>query len=131
MQLNELKEQYREQLEYGNCQYGVEDMENFGDIIINSDSYIMEDFDYLDEVAGKNVVTDNNEIMDYIAEENVEEYKEEDAHDDIVEKFAEYENANNCDEGSSNEKEKRSNESPGFFGIVRKFFQPLFAPFVP
>ena len=58
MQLNELKEQYRDQLQDGSCQYEMEDME---DMILDS-----EDFDYLDESDGENIVTESEEKLDYV-----------------------------------------------------------------
>ena len=129
MQLNELKEQYRELLQDGSCQYEMEDMEKMEDMIFNSDNYSQEDFDYLDEFDGENIVTDSEEKLDYVTEENIVEYTDDNAHDDveIVENFVKYETKNICDDGSCNERGERTDERPGFFRLVSRFFQTLFA----
>ena len=45
MHLNELKEQYREQLQDGSCQYEIEDMENMEDTVLDSDTFSQDKFD--------------------------------------------------------------------------------------
>ena len=129
MQWNELKEQYREQLQDRSCQYELEDMENMEDMILDSDNYSQEDFDYLEEFDGKNNITVSEEHLDYVTEETVVEYTADNAHDDveIVENFVKYETKNICDDGSFNERGERTDERPGFFRLVNRFFQPLFA----
>ena len=120
MQLNELKEQYREQLQDRSCQYELEDMENREDMILDSENYSQEDFDYLEEFDGKNNITVSEEHLDYVTEETVVEYTADNAHDDveIVENFVKYESKNICDDGSCNVREKRPDDRPGFFGLL-------------
>ena len=129
MHLNELKEQYREQLQDGSCQYEIEDMENMEDTVLDSDTFSQDNFDNLEEFDGKNIVTESEEKLDYITEETVGEYTDDNIHDDaeIVENVVKYETKNICDDGSCNEKEERPDERPGFFGLVSRFIQPLFA----
>lgn len=118
MQLNELKELYKEQLQSGNCQFVLEDMDKLEDMIIDSNDYSQEELEYLDGMDENNVITDNDEIMDYITEEYIGENFEEDNQGDVefVEKPVKYES-----------KPRRPDERPGFFGAVSKLFQPLFA----
>ena len=129
MQLNELKEQYREELKDVDCHYELEDTNNLEEVTLDSDTYSQDDIDYLDEFDIKDLPTENEETMDYITEENTGDYTEDDAHDDVdaAEKFNKYETNNICDDGTCNEKVERPDERPGFFGFVSRFFQPLFA----
>ena len=129
MHLNELKEQYREQLQDGSCQYEIEDMENIEDMVLDSDTFSQDKFDNLEEFDGKNIVTESEEKLDYITEETVGEYTNDNIHDaaEIVENVVKYETKNICDDGSCNQREERPNVHPGFFRLVSRFFQPLFA----
>ena len=75
---------------------------------------------YLDEFDGKIIVTECDEKLDYVKEENVVKYTEDNAHNDveIVENFVKCESKNICDDGSCNVREKRPDDRPGFFGLV-------------
>ena len=128
MQLNELKEQYREQLQDLMCQFEKEHTDNNEDIIVDLDTNIGEDFDYINHKNKKQVPEGFKDTMDYITEES-SEYYEEDVHDDenVEESFIPYETNNICDKGICKKKEERPDERPGFFGFVSRFFQPLFA----
>ena len=128
MQLNELREQYKEKLRNTVCQFEIEDRDNNEDIILNSDAYNGEDPDYMNYNNGKQVPAEIEDTMDYITEES-SEYYEENVHDDenVAESFIPYETNNICDNGICKKKEERADERPGFFGFVSRFFQPLFA----
>ena len=71
---------------------------------------------YLDEFDGKIIVTECDEKLDYVKDENVVDYTEDNAHSDveIVENFVKYESKNICDDGSCKVREKKTRWPPRF-----------------